>query len=160
MGTRLLEFEGIKLVINQSIVPVELESLPEDQSCLFRCLLSKVISFILSTLYIEHCLLILPLFVAICEIWLPGLTYGVYLVLFLKSGATRAKLHFIIDRTPHLWVRSPRDLRPVTVSQWKSPPSLHQLLHPCLNMPTTKCITLCTRVSIFSQTFSRVLALH
>ena len=30
----------------------------------------------------------LPLFVAICEIWLPGLTYDVYLVLFLKPGAT------------------------------------------------------------------------
>jgi hypothetical protein len=54
----------------------------------FRCLLSKVISFILSSLYNKHCLLILPLFVAICEIWLPGLTYGVYLVLFLKPGAT------------------------------------------------------------------------
>ena len=34
MGTRLLEFGGIRLVINQSVVPVELESLPEDQSCL------------------------------------------------------------------------------------------------------------------------------
>ena len=54
----------------------------------FRGLLPKVISFILSMLYIEHCLLILPLFVAICEIWLPRLTYGVYLVLFLKPGAT------------------------------------------------------------------------
>ena len=32
------------------------------------------------------------------------------------------------------------------------------LLHPCSNVPTTKCITLCTCVSIFSQTFSRVLA--
>jgi hypothetical protein len=39
-------------------------------------------------LYIKHCLLILPLFVAICEIWLSGLTYGVYQVLFLKPGAT------------------------------------------------------------------------
>ena len=68
MGTRLLEFGEIRLMINQSVVPVELESLLEDRSCLFRCLLFKVISFILSTLYIEHCLLILPLFVAICEI--------------------------------------------------------------------------------------------
>jgi len=55
-------------VINQSVVPMELESSPEDRSYLFYCLLSKVISFILSTLYIEHCLLILPLFVPICEI--------------------------------------------------------------------------------------------
>ena len=68
MGTRLLEFEEVRLVINQSVVLVELESSPEDRSSLFRCLLSKVIFFILSTLYIEHCLLILLLFVAICEI--------------------------------------------------------------------------------------------
>ena len=68
MGIGLLEFEEVWLVINQSVVPVELESLPEDQSCLFRCLLSKVIFFILSTLYIEHCLSILPLFVVVCEI--------------------------------------------------------------------------------------------
>jgi len=34
----------------------------------FHCFLSKVISFILSSLYIKHCLLILPVFVAICEI--------------------------------------------------------------------------------------------
>ena len=61
MGTSLLEFGGIRLVINQSVVPVELE-------LSFRCLLSKVISFILSMLYIDRCLLILPLFVAICEI--------------------------------------------------------------------------------------------
>jgi hypothetical protein len=54
----------------------------------FCCLLSKVISFAISTLYIKHCHLILPLFVAICEIWLPGLTYGVYLVLFLKRDVT------------------------------------------------------------------------
>ena len=36
----------------------------------------------------KYRLLILPLFVAICEIWLPGLTYSVYLVLSLKPGAT------------------------------------------------------------------------
>ena len=66
MGTRLLEFGGIRLVVNQSVVPMDLESSPEDQS--FCYLLSKVIFYILSTLYIEHCLLILPLFVAICEI--------------------------------------------------------------------------------------------
>jgi hypothetical protein len=55
----------------------------------FRYLLSKVILFVLSTLYIKQCLLILPLFVAICVIWLLGLTYGVYLVLSLKPGATK-----------------------------------------------------------------------
>ena len=60
MGTRLLEFGGIRLVINQSVVPVELESSPEDQSCL------SAVGYLRS--YFEHCLLILPLFVAICEI--------------------------------------------------------------------------------------------
>ena len=34
MGTRLLEFRGIRLVINQLVVPVKLESSPEDRSCL------------------------------------------------------------------------------------------------------------------------------
>ena len=67
MDTRLLEFGEIRLVINQSVVPMELESSPEDYS-FFCSLLSKVISFILGMLYIKHCLLILPLFVAICEI--------------------------------------------------------------------------------------------
>ena len=33
MGTRLLEFGGIRLVINQSDVLVDLVSLPEDRSC-------------------------------------------------------------------------------------------------------------------------------
>jgi hypothetical protein len=64
-----------------------------------RCLLYKVISFIISTLYIEHCHLILPLFVATCEIWLPGLTYGVYLVLFLKPGATACVQTYDVTRT-------------------------------------------------------------
>jgi hypothetical protein len=63
----------------------------------FHCLLSKVISFIISTLYIKHCLVILPLFVAISEIWLPGLTYGVYLVLFLKPGVTNMMNYKIVD---------------------------------------------------------------
>ena len=34
MGTKLLEFGGIRLVINQSVAPMELESSPEDRSCL------------------------------------------------------------------------------------------------------------------------------
>ena len=38
--------------------------------------------------------------------------------------------------------------------------STGEVSNPCSNVPTTKCITLCTCVSIFSQTFSRVLALH
>ena len=87
----------------------------------FCYLLSKVISFILSSFYISihgfvlktglrfdgfvliykhswsyiqafmvlYTSIHLELFVAICEIWLPGLTYSVYLVLFLKPGATK-----------------------------------------------------------------------
>ena len=35
-----------------------------------------------------------------------------------------------------------------------------EVSNPCSNVPTTKCITLCTCVSIFSQSISRVLALH
>jgi hypothetical protein len=38
-------------------------------------------------IYIKHYVLILPLLIAIREIWLLGLTYGMYLVLFLKPGA-------------------------------------------------------------------------
>ena len=68
MGTRLLEFEGIRLVIDQSVIPVEVESSPEDRSCLFRYLYSEVVFFILIRYVFKHCLLILPLFVAICEI--------------------------------------------------------------------------------------------
>ena len=56
MGTRMLEFEGIRLVINQSVVPVELESSPEDQSYLSAiCCLRLYLS-------------ISPLFVPIYEI--------------------------------------------------------------------------------------------
>ena len=49
MGTRLLEFGGIRLVINQSVVPVELESSPKDRSCL---LLFAVQGYILYTKYV------------------------------------------------------------------------------------------------------------
>ena len=76
----------------------------------FYCLLSKVISFILSTLYIEHCLLILSLFIAICKIWLSGLTYGVYLVLFLKPGATSRELKSMA----HLLFMNPVKKRAIT----------------------------------------------
>jgi hypothetical protein len=34
MGTRLLESGGVRLVINQSTIPVDLECSPEEQSCL------------------------------------------------------------------------------------------------------------------------------
>ena len=34
MGTKLLELGGIRLVINQSVVPMEVEYSPKDQSCL------------------------------------------------------------------------------------------------------------------------------
>ena len=70
MGTRLLEFGGIRLVINQSVVPMEVESSPEDRSCLLILPLSDItlIIFILIRYVFKHCLLILSLFVAICEI--------------------------------------------------------------------------------------------
>ena len=58
MGTRLLEFGGVRLVINQSVVPVDWSLHPSELS--FRCVLSKVISLVIIR-YIKHCLLILPL---------------------------------------------------------------------------------------------------
>ena len=48
MGTRLLEFGGIRLVINQSVVPVEVESSLEDRSCL------SVQGYILETKYVIY----------------------------------------------------------------------------------------------------------
>ena len=33
-GYKIAEFEEVRLVINQSVVPVDLESSPEDRSCL------------------------------------------------------------------------------------------------------------------------------
>jgi hypothetical protein len=60
-------------------------------------------------LYIKHYLLILPLFVAIYVIWLPGLTYGVYAVLFLKSGTTSVvkpvrRSQRILSTRPTPWI--------------------------------------------------------
>ena len=86
MGTRLLEFGGIRLVINQSIVPMDW-SLHLKIGVSFRCLLSKVISFIL----VRYILSIVFDITLICSyMWdlTSGLTYGAYLVLFLKLGAT------------------------------------------------------------------------
>ena len=66
MGTRLLEFGGVRFVINQSVVRVEFVTTLEDQSCPTAacCLrlypLNKV-RYILG-------IMILPLFIAICEI--------------------------------------------------------------------------------------------
>ena len=56
-----------------------------------------------NTLCNKHCLMILPLFVAIYEIWLPRLTYGVYLVLFLKPGATTMMLATVKDPRHRQW---------------------------------------------------------
>jgi hypothetical protein len=44
--TRAISTTPVRLVINQSVVPVELELLPKDRS-VFSCLLSKVIFFVL-----------------------------------------------------------------------------------------------------------------
>ena len=75
-------------MINQSVVPVDLESSPEDQSCLSAVYTLGYIPYT-NTLCNKYYLLVLPLFVAICEICLPRLTYSVYLVLSLKRGATK-----------------------------------------------------------------------
>ena len=78
-----------RLVINQSVGSCGEKLIPECLELSIRCLILKVISFILSTLYIL-CIVFwyYPLFVAICEIWLLKLTYGAYLVLSLKSSIT------------------------------------------------------------------------
>jgi hypothetical protein len=59
---------------------------------------------------------------------------------------------FPIDRMHQLRVLSSRELSLVNVFQGKTTPLLHQLLHPCSYVPTTKCITMCTCVSIFFTT--------
>jgi hypothetical protein len=64
MGTRLLESGGVMIVINQSVVLVDW-SFHLKIEMFFRCLLSKVAFFVLSTLYYKHYLLILLSFVVI-----------------------------------------------------------------------------------------------
>ena len=64
MGTRLLEFGGIRLVINQSVVPMDWSLHPKIE-VVYPLFVPKVVFFVQSMLYINHCLLILPLFVAI-----------------------------------------------------------------------------------------------
>ena len=54
-------------MVNQSVVPVDLESSPEDQSRLSAVYTLRLYSYT-NTLCNKYCLLILPLFVAICEI--------------------------------------------------------------------------------------------
>jgi hypothetical protein len=91
----------VRLVINQSIVPMELELSPEDRSVFFRCLLYKVIFFVLIRNIISIVFWYYPVFVAICVIWLPGLIYGVYLVLSLKPGATPLSTSLFLKTNPN-----------------------------------------------------------
>ena len=61
------------------------------------------------------------------------------------------------------WPRSPEFRTSVAPSDYLHSMGGHsagEVPNPCSNVPTTKCITLCTCVSIFSRKFSRVLALH
>jgi Fe2+ transport system protein B len=53
MGTRLLESGGVRLVINQSVVPMEC-SLRLKIGVVFPLFMPKVTSFILRMLYIKH----------------------------------------------------------------------------------------------------------
>ena len=56
----LLESEGVRLVINQSVGSSGVKSAPGDQSCLsVDCFLR--LSLLLSSLFTKHCELILPL---------------------------------------------------------------------------------------------------
>ena len=80
---------SFRFVINQSVGSCRVRLTPEVWSSL-PCLLPKVVSNLLSTLY-NLCVVLwyYPLFVAICEACLLKLTYGAYLILFLKSGVTK-----------------------------------------------------------------------
>jgi len=90
MGTRLLEFEEVRLVINQSVVSVEWSLHPKIE-VVFPLFVLKVIFFVLIRYVIKHCLLILLLICShMCDLT-PRLTYDVYLVLSLKLGVTRSK---------------------------------------------------------------------
>jgi hypothetical protein len=102
--TRAISTTPVRLVINQSVVPVELELLPKDRS-VFSCLLSKVIFFVLIRNILSIVFWYYPLFVAICVIWLPVLTYGVYLVLSLKPGATLFQSVACLNSTLTPWNR-------------------------------------------------------
>jgi hypothetical protein len=64
MDTRLLDSGAVRLVINQSVVPVEWSFHPKIE-VVYPLFVPKVVFFVLSMLYIKHCLLILPLFVVI-----------------------------------------------------------------------------------------------
>ena len=64
MSTRLLNYGAVRLVINQSVVPVDLEPSPEECRVFPLSTISGCILYT-NMLYIKHCLLILPLFVAI-----------------------------------------------------------------------------------------------
>ena len=54
MGTRLLEFGEIRLVINQSVVPMNLESSPEDRSCLSAICYLRLYSQYITYQYKEY----------------------------------------------------------------------------------------------------------
>jgi hypothetical protein len=65
---------------------------------------------------------------------------------------------FLAPLTGHAWGES--GLPEARVWSLKASPPRLQLLYPCSNMLTTKCITLCTCVSNFSQTFSNGVNTH
>ena len=94
--------EKFRPVINQSVRSYGVKLIPEV-GVIFRGLLLKVISDLLCMLY-NLCIVssYYPLFVAIYEIWLLRLTYGAYLVLFLKSGIIESNkneriLNFVLE---------------------------------------------------------------
>ena len=72
-------------------------------------------------LYIKHCLLILTLFITMCEIWFSGLTYSVYLILSLKTGCYNAMIIYKLQYScctstyPHKW-RESKHRHPIGIS--------------------------------------------
>ena len=87
------------LVINQSVGSYRVELISEV-GVVYPLFAIK--GYLFYTKYVIYLCIVFwyyPLFVAICEIWLLRLTYGVYLVLSLKSGITKWYLSNVDCRT-------------------------------------------------------------
>jgi len=104
--------EKFRLVINQSVGSCSVELIPEVGVVYPLFVIKGYLFYIMYVIYLCIVLWYYPLFVAICEIWLLRLTYGTYLVLFLKSGITWMEAINVIPVVPltiykTTWEQSP-----------------------------------------------------
>jgi len=79
---------SVRLVINQSVGSCRVELIPEVGVVYPLFAIKGYLFYIKYVIYLCIVSWYYLLFVAICEIWLLRLTYGAYLILFLKSGIT------------------------------------------------------------------------